>query len=346
MQPCPSQLPLASRASVSYQPPHDGLSHRSSPAMTDVTRLAPAPSMPADRLRAIGLMVVACTFFTGLDTSAKYLAVSKGIPVSQIVWCRLIVQFVGLAVLVPAFGIMTLPAMFKTSKLTLQLVRSLLMVATTLCNFLALQYLRLDQTVTIVFLAPLMVALLAGPFLGEWVGWRRLAAILVGFGGVVIAVRPGLGGVHPAVLYSLAGMMAYAVFMILTRYLSPYDPPFVTLFYSMFVGTVLAAPFAFAQWVTPADLPTWLLLGGLGVLGGTGHYLFLHAYRLAPASSISPFLYLQLLTMVLAGWLVFGDLPDLWTLAGSAIIIASGIYLVHRERATAKTLPAPMEPPG
>jgi drug/metabolite transporter (DMT)-like permease len=314
--------------------------------MTQLSRLVPAPSTSADRMRAIALMVVACTFFTGLDTSAKYLAIHKGVPVSQIVWCRLIVQFVGLAVLVPAFGVMSLPAMFKTSKLTLQLVRSVLMVATTLFNFLALQYLRLDQTVTIVFLAPLMVALLAGPFLGEWVGTRRLIAILIGFGGVVIAVRPGLGAVHPAVLYSLAGMLAYAVFMILTRYLSPYDPPFVTLFYSMFVGTVFAAPFAIMQWVAPQDLTTWLLLGGLGVLGGTGHYLFLHAYRLAPASSISPFLYLQLVTMVLAGWLVFGDLPDIWTLAGSAIIIGSGIYLVHRERASAKSLPGPMEPPG
>jgi hypothetical protein len=135
-------------------------------------------------MRAIALMVVACTFFTGLDTSAKYLAIHKGVPVSQIVWCRFIVQFMGLAVLVPAFGVMSLPAMFKTSKLTLQLVRSVLMVATTVFNFLALQYLRLDQTVTIVFLAPLMVALLAGPFLGEWVGWRRLIAILIGFGGV------------------------------------------------------------------------------------------------------------------------------------------------------------------
>lgn len=316
--------------------------------MTNPSQLVPAVSTTSDRLRAIGLMFVAVSFFTGLDTAAKYLATLKGIPVSQLVWCRFIGQFVGLAVLVPAFGVMSLGAMFKTKKPKLQLIRSVLMVATTVFNFLALQYLRLDQTVTIIFLAPLMVALLAGPFLGEWVGWRRLVAILIGFGGVVIAVRPGLGGVHPAVLYSLAGMLAYAVFMILTRYLARYDPPFVTLFYSMFVGTLFAAPFALIDWIAPQDLTTWLLLGSLGVLGGTGHYLFLHAYRLAPASSISPFLYLQLLTMVTAGWAVFGDLPDVWTLAGSVIIIASGIYLVHRERSQAKaiTMPAPIDPPG
>jgi drug/metabolite transporter (DMT)-like permease len=303
------------------------------------------PTSPSnDRLRAIGLMVLACSFFTALDTSAKYLVTQKGLPVSQIVWCRFMVQFIGLAVLLPATGTMSVPTLLRTSKLTLQLVRSVLMALTTLFNFLALQYLRLDQTVTITFLAPLMVALLAGPMLGEWVGWRRLVAILVGFAGVVIAVRPGLGGVHPAVLYSLAGMLAYALFMILTRYLAPYDPPFVTLFYSMFAGTLFAAPIAIAQWVTPGDAMTWLLLGVLGIFGGVGHYLFLHAYRLAPASSISPFLYLQLLTMVAAGWLVFGDVPDLWTLAGSAVIIASGIYLVHRERTTAKLPPTPVPP--
>lgn len=316
--------------------------------MTDPTRLVPTASSASDRLRAIGLMFLAVSFFTALDTTAKFLATQRGIPVSQIVWCRFIVQFAGLAVLVPALGAMSLSDMFKTKKLKLQIVRSVLMVATTVFNFLALQYLRLDQTVTIVFLAPLMVALLAGPFLGEWVGWRRLVAILVGFGGVVIAVRPGLGGVHPAVLYSLAGMLAYAVFMILTRYLSPYDPPFVTLFYSMFVGTIFGAPFAVMQWVSPVDILTWLLLFALGVLGGAGHYLFLHAYRLAPASSISPFLYLQLLTMVTAGWLVFNDVPDVWTLAGSTVIIASGIYLVNRERTQNKaiTMPAPIDPPG
>jgi len=312
--------------------------------MTRSAPVAPLPSTPNDRLRAIALMVIACSFFTGLDTAAKWLATQKGLPVSQIVWCRFLVQFIGLAVLLPATGTMPLPALFRTSKLTLQLVRSVLMALTTLFNFLALQYLRLDQTVTITFLAPLMVALLAGPLLGEWVGWRRLVAILVGFAGVVIAVRPGMGGVHIAVVYSFAGMLAYALFMILTRYLSVYDPPFVTLFYSMFAGTLFAAPIAMAQWVPPADGTTWLLLGILGILGGTGHYLFLHAYRLAPASSISPFLYLQLLTMVTAGWLVFGDVPDVWTLVGSAVIIASGIYLVQRERLTLKRAPEPVPP--
>ncbi len=97
------------------------------------------------------------------------------------------------------------------------------------------------------------------------------------------------------------------------------------------------------EWVTPQDVTAWLLLGSLGILGGAGHYLFLHAYRLAPASTVSPFLYLQLITMVSFGYLVFGDVPDVGTLAGASIIVASGVYLVHRERMTGR-MPATAPP--
>lgn len=301
---------------------------------------APHPQTTAEtarqRLKAIGLMLLAVAFFSGLDTAAKYLVTREGLGVGQIVWSRCIGQFVLLLLLVPGFGLMSTKALFTTNSLGLQLVRSVLMVATTAFNFLALQYLRLDQTVTIVFLAPLMVALLAGPLLGEWVGRRRLAAILVGFAGVLIAVRPGFGEIHPAVLYSFAGMLAYALFIILTRHMAHFDPPLVTLFYSMFAGTFGAIPFAIADWHAPPDGLSWLLLGSLGILGGFGHWLFLHAYRLAPASAIAPFLYTQLLTMVAFGFIVFGDLPDLWTLAGAALIVASGVYLIHRERKVAR----------
>ncbi|MEQ1712043.1 MAG: DMT family transporter [Hyphomicrobium sp.] len=297
----------------------------------------------AERLKAIGLMVLALMLFSGLDTTAKYLATRSGIPVAEIAWLRFLGQFVLLLVLVPAFGVLTARQLFTTKRFGWQLVRSVLMAATTVLNFLALQYLRLDQTITIVFLAPLVVALLAGPLLGEWVGWRRMIAILVGFGGILVAVRPGFADVHPAVIYSLGSMLAYALFMILTRRIAAFDPPLVTLFYSMFVGTLVGGPIAIASWVWPADALTWLLLLSLGILGGTGHYLFILAYRLAPASMIAPFLYLQLLSMVGLGWLVFGDVPDGWTLIGSAVVTASGIYLVHREHAVRRPAPKPSE---
>ncbi len=289
-------------------------------------------------------MLLAITLFSALDTSAKYLGAHYGLPVTQVAWSRFLGQFVALIVLVPLLGSLSLTDLFRTGHLKLQLVRSVLMASTTVLNFLALQYLRLDQTITIVFLAPLVVALLAGPFLGEWVGWRRLVAIGIGFSGIVVAMNPaafgaavpadaaGGGGLNIGVLYSLAAMLAYALFMLLTRYMAAFDPPMVTLFYSMFVGTFLGAPLAYLAWVTPPDLKAWLMLASLGVFGGLGHWLFLHAYRLAPASAVAPFLYFQLISMISFGYLVFGDVPDIHTLAGAAIVVASGIYLYQRER--------------
>src|SRR5690606_36764284 len=164
----------------------------------------------------------------------------------------------------------------------------------------------LDQTVSVIFMAPLIVALLAGPFLGEWVGWRRLVAILVGFIGVLIVVHPGIGELHPAFIIAFGGMLAYAFFMLLTRFLAAHDAPLVMLFFSILVGTFALAPFALWFWQWPQSIGEWGLLSILGVLGGTGHYLFIHAYRLAPASSIAPFLYAQILTMVAFGYAVFG----------------------------------------
>lgn len=306
----------------------------------------PATHAARDRMRAIALMCIAVALFSGLDTAAKVLTTRMGVPVTEAVWARFIVQFAGLLILVPALGLMPARAMFRSNGVKLQLVRSTLMAATTLFNFLALQTLRLDQAVTVVFLAPLVVALLAGPFLGEWVGWRRMVAILVGFFGVVVAVHPDAAGLNTGVLYSLLAMLAYALFMLLTRHMATLDPPLVTLFYSMFAGTAALTPYAVTHWVSPSEPLGWLLLAAMGLLGGTGHYLFLHAYRLAPASAVAPFLYTQILSMVALGYLVFADVPDAWTLGGATIVAASGIYLLHRERSTAAPPATATRPAG
>ncbi len=289
-----------------------------------------APAIPAaDRLKAIGLMCLAVALFSGLDTSAKYLVTQGNLPVVQIVWSRFLGQFV---IMLSMLSVLPLSALLRTRKLKLELLRSFLMVSTTAGNFLALRHLRLDQTISVVFMAPLIVALLAGPLLGEWVGWRRLIAVFTGFIGVLIVVHPGVGALHPAFLLAFGAMLAYAFFMLLTRYLAAHDAPLVMLFYSVLLGAFALAPFAIWQWVWPHTLGEWAILSMLGVLGGTGHYLFIHAYRLAPASTVAPFIYMQLLTMVMFGFAVFGDLPDVWTLVGAAVIVASGIYLLHRER--------------
>ncbi|MEI9899065.1 MAG: DMT family transporter [Hyphomicrobium sp.] len=136
-------------------------------------------------------------------------------------------------------------------------------------------------------------------------GWRRLVAILVGFIGVLIVVHPGVGALHPAFLFAFASMLAYAFFMLLTRFLAAHDTPLVMLFYSVLVGAFGLAPFALWNWAWPQTPGTWAILCLLGVFGGAGHYLFIHAYRLAPASSVAPFIYMQLLTMVMFGFIVF-----------------------------------------
>lgn len=282
-----------------------------------------------DRLKAVLLMCVTVSLFSCLDATAKYLGSVRDIPTPEIVWVRFLGQTL---FMILVLGPRAVPGLFKTHRLGLQLVRSLLMAATTACNFLAVQYLRLDQTISIAFLAPLVVAALAGPLLGEYVGWRRALAIVAGFMGVLIVVRPGFVAFHPAFLAALVSMMAYALFMIVTRKLSGIDPPLVTLFYALPVGVVAGGFFAIPVWVWPTDPFEWLLLAATGALGGFGHYLLIHAYNLAPASSVSPFLYFQLLSMIALEYVVFGDMPDHWTLIGSSVVIASGIYLVHRER--------------
>ena len=293
---------------------------------TPITSGAPG----SGSIRAILLMLVALALFSGLDTSAKWLVTREGIGVAQVAWLRFLVQ---IAYMIGIYFAARLPTILATTQPKAQLVRSSLMAGTTVFNFVALKYLRLDQTITIVFMTPLVVAGLAGPLLGEWIGWRRWMAIIVGFLGIIVAVHPGVA-VHPAVLYSLASMACYAGFMLITRRIAGNDPPFVTLFYSMLVGAVALAPLAIHEWVTPKTWTAVVLLLGLGVLGGLGHFLFIHAYRLAPASRIAPFLYTQILTMVLFGYLVFGNVPDIWTLTGAAIVTASGVYLFHRERVT------------
>jgi drug/metabolite transporter (DMT)-like permease len=280
-------------------------------------------------LKAIGLMCVAWFAFAGIDVSAKYLATVYALPMPQVVWARFIGQF---WVIVLVMGLTAVPRLLRSQVPARQLLRSCLLLGSTVTNFFALKYLRLDQTTTIAFLTPLTVALLAGPILGEWVGWRRFTAILVGFCGILVAMRPGIAEVHPAFLFALASMSCYALFSLLTRNLSAYDPPEVTLFYSLLAGSFLVAPFAWAVWVPLPDTTALLLLCGMGVWAAIGHYLFIVAHRYAPASVIAPFVYISLISHSGAGYLAFGHVPDGWTLAGAVIVIASGLYIIHRER--------------
>jgi drug/metabolite transporter (DMT)-like permease len=247
----------------------------------------------------------------------------------EVVWARYMSAFV---LALAMFNPVKRPRLMHTSRPWLQLVRSALLLMSTALNFVALRYLQLDQAIAIIFSTPFMVAVLGGPLLGEWVKWRRWTAIIVGFCGVLLVAQPFSGGIHPAALLSLAGAACYAIYSVSTRILSRSDSDETTNFYSNLVGVVatsIAVPFI---WTSQSDPTIILLMCSMGLFSGFGHYLLIVAHRLAPASVLAPFIYTEIVWMIALGFLVFGDTPNHWTLAGVAIVIASGIYLLYRER--------------
>lgn len=274
-------------------------------------------------------MALATLCFAALDATGKYLIVKEAVPVAQVTWLRFVGHVVFSAVALWPFA---LPPSLRSAKPLVQVLRSMLMVVTTGFNFIALRYLQLDQTVTIFFLTPLLVAALAGPLLNEWIGWHRMVAIIAGFAGVLLVMHPGIGTVHWAMLIALVATIGYALYNIATRYLAAFDPPEVTQTYTPLAGVVILAPFALSVWHWPESTGQWLLLASLGFWGGLGHWLLILAHRSAPAPVLAPFIYLGLIWMSAAGFLVFGDVPTWWTLSGAAVVILSGLYLLARER--------------
>ena len=272
-------------------------------------------------------MVAAFLLFTFLDTAAKLLA--EEMNSLQIVWAR----FIGHAVLVV---VVLMPSkgtrVFASSNLRLQIIRSIFLFISTIFNFFALRYLQLATTSSIMFTVPLLVAALSVPLLGEHVGWRRWTAIAVGFAGVLIIVRPGGAELHWAVGLSLCNVVAVALYQITTRKLAARDHSDTTSLYSPMVGAIILLPLLPFVWEAPSGPLAWLLLCSMGVFGGIGHWLLIIAHRYAPASLLAPFSYTSILWMTTSGYLVFGHLPDGWTVVGAAVVIASGLYVFHRER--------------
>ena len=281
----------------------------------------------SNRLVGIGLISVTYLLFTLLDGSAKWLV--QSVPVLVVVWLRFLTHtLIASALLFPVRGLV----LVRTQHLRWHLARGLMFCAMTGMNFWALQTLQLTVTASIFFMVPILVALLSAPLLGEKLDAKRWAAILVGFAGVLVIVRPGSEAFHPAMLLSLANAVLYAFFNMMTRKLAAYDPPETIQFLPAVVATVVLAPFALAAWESPHGWFEWLLLCLMGVFGGTGHYLLAMAHRYAPASTLAPFLYQQILYMAIFGYLVFGSVPDTAVWIGAAIVIASGLYLFSRER--------------
>ncbi len=276
---------------------------------------------------AIGYMVVVYIFFTLLDTSAKYIVLAGVAPLFA-AWIRFATHVVLVLILMRGWRN---PGRFRAANLPAHILRGALLFGSTIFNFLALQTLQLAEATSIYFFGPMVITALAGPLLGEWAGWRRWLAILAGFVGVLVITRPGVGTFALGHLYALAAMFSNCLYVIMTRRMSASETSESLILFAALSPVVLLLPTLPFSVSLPQDAWHWAILLSLGIYGALGHWFLIRAYRIATASALAPYPYLQMVWMIGAGWLVFSQLPDMWTIAGAAIIVASGLYIVHRE---------------
>lgn len=264
--------------------------------------------------------------FAVLDTSAKWLV--QTVPVLQVVWLRFVFHtLLTTAIFMPSMGV----ALFKIHNPQLQLLRGVMLALMTGLNFFALQYLQLAETGAVQFSVPILIALISALWLHERLDAKKWMAICMGFVGVLVIIRPGSHGFHPAILLSILNALLYAAFNLMTRRLAGSDHPVSTQLASAMVPSVVLAPFAIGYWQTPDSWQVWCVLVLAGLTGGLGHTASALAHRYATAAVLGPFLYQQIIYMSLGGWLVFGQIPDAAVVLGAGIVVLSGLYLLWRE---------------
>lgn len=287
------------------------------------------------QLRGILLMAGAMAVFTCLDASAKH--VMRELPPFVAVFFRYALALAfSIAILWRAGG----AELLRTGHPVLHVIRGMMLVMSTWFNFLAMQHLQLAQTSAILFTIPLWVCALSVPLLGERVGLRRWLAVALGFAGVLVIMRPGSGSFHPAMVYSLAAAASGGIYNIVTRMVGGRDRAETSLFYSGLIGCAGAALPLPLAWQMPEGMQ-WVFLVMMGLSGSVGHLMLIQAHRLAPASVLAPFIYTQIVWMIVVGYLAFGDVPDGWTLAGAAIVIVSGLIVFTRERQLGRVTETP-----
>lgn len=248
---------------------------------------------------------------------------------TQIVWARNATHLLFLLILfVPRTGLVPL---LRCNRPLAQASISLLLLASTGMMFIALEHLPLANASAIIFTAPLIVTLLSVVLLHEKVGLPRWMAVLAGFAGMLIVMRPGSAVFHWAAFLVLGSAATYALYQIVMRRIAGADTPETTAVYSVVLSTILMSCVVPFFWKTPETLLHLAMFCGLGIIGGIGHYCIAHAMALAPASTISPFNYTQILGAIIFDYLVFSTFPDLWTWIGAAVIALSGIYLLMHE---------------
>jgi S-adenosylmethionine uptake transporter len=289
--------------------------------------------------RGIGFAVLAFALFSASDAFVKWFA-SAGYSVVQLSATFALFAFLPVAWMAARTGgLRTL----KARRPLWVAARAVLLAADTICAYYAFGTLPFAETYAIFFGTPMLVTALSVPFLGEKVGWRRWSAVLVGFAGVLIVLRPGfaeLGAGHAA---AIGAMVLFSLSLLLLRRIGHEESSAAMISWVLLALILVTAPFVPAVFVPPTGLHLLLMAIG-GLLLGLAHVALVEAFRAAPASTVAPFHYSQMIWAVLLGLLVFDELPDRWVAVGATIIVGSGLFILWRERAVSRGQPAP--PPG
>jgi drug/metabolite transporter (DMT)-like permease len=285
------------------------------------------PTIPRDRpLRGIVLMLAALAFFSCSDAASKLMTAT--LPAVEVAWLRFCVFT--LLMLGTAVGTGQARAL-RSKRPSLQTLRALGVLGSSIFFITGLSFLPMAEATAISFASPMIVTALSIPILREVVGWRRWSAVAVGLLGVLIVVRPGAGAFDRAAVFPVLSAFSWAVALVVTRKMSSADSPLVSLTYAAVVGLLITSALVQFTWVMPGwrEIGLGLITGGASTVA---QWLVVLAFQQARASVLAPFSYSQLIWSGLLGYVIFGNVPDRWTLIGAAVIIASGLYTAHRER--------------
>ena len=277
-------------------------------------------------MQGITLMAFGMFLFCTVDTQAKFLTATLH-PI-QIVWLRQLGLFLGVIILLSLRGV----SILKTDNLKLQIIRGTIVIVSPVCFVSALIFVPLADAVAISFVAPFFVIILASIFLGEKVGIHRWLAVILGFLGTMIVIRPGLGVVHPAVFLVFVAASLFAVSQILSRFLSKSDNTITTIVYTALVGTfwlTFALPFV---WEWPTSKTEFFLIVSISILAAIAEICVIKALELAEATLLGPVHYTLIIWGVFYGFFFFHQIPDFWTWVGTTLIVLCGLYTVYRER--------------
>ncbi len=288
--------------------------------------MVPKSAERAKTSRAVLLLVSGVTLFGVMDGLAKLLAGKY--PVVQVVWARYAFAVpVILATAPPAAW----PGLLRCERPAVQAARGLLPLLASVTVVVGLGLMPLADATAISFASPLLVVALSAPLLGERVSVHGWVGVACGFAGVLVIARPGAGAIAWAALFPLATALLFALYQVLTRLVSRGDDPSVTLAWTVAVGLVLTTPLLPPYWQPVGGGADWLLLALSGVLFGAGQYLLIRAFAMAPAAVLAPFTYAQIVAAVVFGVAVFGEVPDLWTMVGTALLVLAGVYVLRRQ---------------